>query len=319
MFDEDYEDSYVTRDSGKKQVHSDGVQRDTRDGKTLYTLMFPKGVPLEEQLIHRVAELYTRGAEKYGDRNWENSRAEDTLEHHREALWRHFMKFFMGVQDGEDHAAAIVWNINAIEHTQRNLKADPPMSEDLEQRLTEALYRSEAAAALDDDIDDEEHVPAGNGRCRCGCSGCEQCPAEDEEDFDVQRWHRESGTSASSIPQEPRADDAYDMALSWQPPGRCFSSEGQKWVTDPAGRNWIEEDGHWYRIGRPESYETTGLVLEDFNDDPGRLDDCEVKSQMPEMPNPSDAEVELARSILDARQQHHDHEAAELLKKAPRN
>ena len=299
MFDEDYErvieDSYVTRDSGKKQVHSDGVQRDTRDGKTLYTLMFPKGVPLEEQLIHQVAELYTRGAEKYGDRNWENSRAEDTLEHHREALWRHFMKFFMGVQDGEDHAAAVVWNINAIEQTQRNLKADSSMSEDLKQRLTEALKRADllppfvndefsydlnpphptqdVVALTDDEVTEEE-----------------QCPAE-----------------------EPRADDAYDMARYWQPPGRCFSSEGQKWVTDPAGRNWIEEDGYWYRIGRPES------VLEDFNDDPGRLDDCEVKSQMPEMPNPSDAEVELARSILDARQQHHDREAAELLKQAPKN
>lgn len=162
MFDPPFDtNEYVTKDSGKKTVHSDGVQRDTRDGKTLYTLMFPKGVPLEEQLIHRVAELYTRGAKKYGDRNWENSAAQDTLEHHREALWRHFMKFFMEVKDGEDHAAAVVWNLNAIEQTKRNL----------------ALKRADESAASDDDVDE-----------------------------DLQKWHRESGTSDYStgpvIPQE---------------------------------------------------------------------------------------------------------------------
>jgi Domain of unknown function (DUF5664) len=114
---------FVTRDSGAKTVHSDGVQRDTQQGKTLFPLMFPRGVPMAEQLIVRVAELYTRGAEKYGDRNWEASGAEDTLDHHTEALWRHFMNFVFEVQDGEDHAAAVVWNINAIEQTRRNLAA----------------------------------------------------------------------------------------------------------------------------------------------------------------------------------------------------
>jgi hypothetical protein len=103
-------------------VHSDGVQRDIQDGKTLFTLLFPKGVPMNEQLIVRVAELYTRGAAKYGGRNWENTKAADTLEHHEESLWRHFMAFYFGVEDGEDHAAAIVWNINAVEMGRRNLR-----------------------------------------------------------------------------------------------------------------------------------------------------------------------------------------------------
>ena len=69
-----------------------------------------------------MADLYTRGAEKYGDRNWENSKSADTLAHHEDALWRHFMNFYFNVQDGEDHAAAIVWNINAVELTRRNLQ-----------------------------------------------------------------------------------------------------------------------------------------------------------------------------------------------------
>jgi hypothetical protein len=113
---------YVTKDSGEKAVHTDGVQRDTNRGKTLYQLMFPKGVPKDEQLIVRLANLYTRGAEKYGDRNWENSSAEDTLEHHLDALWRHFMNYYFEVDDGEDHAAAILWNVNAVDLTRRNIK-----------------------------------------------------------------------------------------------------------------------------------------------------------------------------------------------------
>lgn len=136
MYDADYEnyleevdiahraafpERYVTRDSGEKAVHSDGVQRDTQAGKVKFPLMFPRDVPMREQLIWRIAELYTRGGRKYGDRNWEKSASQDTLEHHTEALWRHFMKFFFDVQDGEDHAAAIVWNINAVELARRNL------------------------------------------------------------------------------------------------------------------------------------------------------------------------------------------------------
>src|ERR1700744_4900809 len=57
--------NYVTKDSGEKAVHSDGVQRDTQVGKTKFTLMFPRGVPMKDQLMVRIAELYTRGAEKY--------------------------------------------------------------------------------------------------------------------------------------------------------------------------------------------------------------------------------------------------------------
>jgi hypothetical protein len=116
------DEEYITKDSGEKAVHSDGVQRDTQKGKRLFTLMFPKGVPLAQQLIVRVADLYTRGAEKYGDRNWENSKSADTLAHHEDALWRHFMNFYFEENVEEDHAAAIIWNINAVELTRRNMR-----------------------------------------------------------------------------------------------------------------------------------------------------------------------------------------------------
>lgn len=134
---------YVTKDSGARAEHSDGVVRDTQAGKIKFPLLFPRDVPMKDQLFVRVAELYTRGGEKYGDRNWENSRAEDTLDHHREALWRHFLNFFFEVDDGEDHAAAIVWNINAVELTRRNLREDSEVKPEPQDEVQPELVTAE--------------------------------------------------------------------------------------------------------------------------------------------------------------------------------
>lgn len=133
MYDSDYtqylkglrveaeEAGFVVRDSGSKAQYEDGMQRDDPKGKPKFSLMWPKGVPYEEQLLYRVAMHYMHGGEKYGDRNWEKSCTEESLAAHEEALWRHFSKFYAGVEDGEDHAAAVVWNINAVLLTRRNI------------------------------------------------------------------------------------------------------------------------------------------------------------------------------------------------------
>lgn len=112
---------YETKDSGKQAQYADGMKRDTSEGKPQFALLFPKGVPFEDQLITRVADLYHRGALKYGDRNWENSSTEESLAHHEEALMRHVIKFLLGVEDGEDHGAAVVWNVNAVDLTRRKI------------------------------------------------------------------------------------------------------------------------------------------------------------------------------------------------------
>lgn len=113
---------YTTKDSGKTSEYASGMRRDTQEGKPKFRLLWPKGVPFEEQLITRVADLYARGAVKYGDRNWEKSCNAEDLAHHEEALERHFHKFLEGVEDGEDHAAAVVWNVNAVLLTRRNMR-----------------------------------------------------------------------------------------------------------------------------------------------------------------------------------------------------
>lgn len=133
MYDSDYDQylsdmhneleksGYFVRDSGSKAQYEDGMQRDDPKGKPKFRLMWPKGVPYEEQLIYRVAMHYMHGGEKYGDRNWEKSCTGESLAAHEEALARHFHKFLEGVEDGEDHAAAVVWGINAVLLTRRNL------------------------------------------------------------------------------------------------------------------------------------------------------------------------------------------------------
>jgi hypothetical protein len=113
---------YQTKDSGKRFESPDGMVRDTSEGKPQFTLMFPKGIPFEDQLMTRVADLYHRGGVKYGPRNWEKSSTEEALAKHEDCLMRHVVKYLLGVEDGEDHAAAIVWNVNAVDLTRWKLK-----------------------------------------------------------------------------------------------------------------------------------------------------------------------------------------------------
>jgi hypothetical protein len=112
---------FITKDSGTRTEHADGVVRDTDQGKPRFDLLFPKGVPYESQLMTRVAELYERGGVKYGMRNWEKSATPETLEHHEAALMRHVVRFLTGEDDGEDHAAAVVWNVNAVDLCRRKI------------------------------------------------------------------------------------------------------------------------------------------------------------------------------------------------------
>jgi hypothetical protein len=119
---ERHPDEFEVRDSGKKAVYSDGNQRDDPAGKPRFDLLYPRGMEYEETLLYRVAMHYMRGGQKYGDRNWEKSSTEESLLAHETALHRHFTKFALGIEDGEDHAAAIVWNLQAILYTRWRLK-----------------------------------------------------------------------------------------------------------------------------------------------------------------------------------------------------
>lgn len=99
---------YKTKDSGKRVEFKSGMRRDTTEGKPRYDL-----IPLEP--LRRLAELYARGAEKYGDRNWQLANSKEEMNRFRASAWRHFVQYMNGETD-EDHAIAACWNLFALIH-----------------------------------------------------------------------------------------------------------------------------------------------------------------------------------------------------------
>lgn len=96
---------FVTLDSGEREDFSTGARRDTSDGKPRYDLISPK----QER---RQAELMARGAEKYGERNWELGMP---LSRYYESARRHLAYYIEGDRL-EDHLAAVLFNIGAMIH-----------------------------------------------------------------------------------------------------------------------------------------------------------------------------------------------------------
>lgn len=102
---------YETKDSGERVLFDSGFNRDINKGKPRYDLIPP-------ELLYRLAMLYTRGAEKYGDDNWQKAETKEELNRFVESAFRHFEQWRMG-KDDEDHAIATIWNLIAYEwHTQ---------------------------------------------------------------------------------------------------------------------------------------------------------------------------------------------------------
>jgi hypothetical protein len=107
-------EEFVTRDSGERKQFAGGGQRDTETGKIDYTL------GLDGPMFKRYCALMTRGAQKYEARNWMKFKDEETLERAKRSLARHFMQYIAGELD-EDHAAAIIFNLNVIERVSKIL------------------------------------------------------------------------------------------------------------------------------------------------------------------------------------------------------
>ena len=104
---------FVTKDSGKRQEYKSGMVRDLQDGKPDFSLIFTD-MPYEDMPITRWAALMTRGAEKYGRRNWQVANSQEELERFKASALRHVMQWMAGEED-EDHMAAVMFNLNAAE------------------------------------------------------------------------------------------------------------------------------------------------------------------------------------------------------------
>jgi hypothetical protein len=104
---------YITKDSGERIEFQSGMKRDTAKGKPRYDL-------IPTFMLTRLAGLYTRGAEKYGEWNWQLADSEEELQRFKASAWRHFIQYMEG-QDDEDHGIAVMWNIIAIEYMKEKL------------------------------------------------------------------------------------------------------------------------------------------------------------------------------------------------------
>jgi hypothetical protein len=111
---------FETKDSGEREEYASGMRRDTQDGKPNFGLTQPLAVPYDEQMLTRFAALMTRGAEKYGIRNWEIANSEEELERFKGSAFRHFQQWYCGETD-EDHAAAIWFNVMCAEFVKGRL------------------------------------------------------------------------------------------------------------------------------------------------------------------------------------------------------
>lgn len=105
---------FVVKDSGKRQQFESGMVRDIQEGKIDYSRA------LDGPMFERWAAHLTRAESKYPDvtpgvPNWTLAAGEEELQRFRKSALRHFIQWWKGQTD-EDHAAAVIFNINGAEY-----------------------------------------------------------------------------------------------------------------------------------------------------------------------------------------------------------
>lgn len=97
------------------EVFPSGMIRSRSNGKIRYDLVF------DGPLVERLARHLTRGAERYGDRNWLRASSMEEAARFRESAVRHFVQWLRG-DDDEDHYAATVFNMSGYEYVRERLE-----------------------------------------------------------------------------------------------------------------------------------------------------------------------------------------------------
>lgn len=115
---------FETKDSGERQDYDSGMRRDIQTGKPRFDLLLVDGLPYEDQFLTRFASLLARGAEKYGERNWQLANSREELARFRASGMRHMLQWASGERD-EDHAAAVAFNLMAYEFVKWKLEQTP--------------------------------------------------------------------------------------------------------------------------------------------------------------------------------------------------
>jgi len=110
---------FTVKDSGKRQEFSSGMVRDTEDGKIQWHRIY------DGPMLKRYAVHLTKGAAKYpdvdGKANWMKAAGEAEYLRAKRSAARHFAQWYLGETD-EDHAAAVMFNINLAEYVSQKEK-----------------------------------------------------------------------------------------------------------------------------------------------------------------------------------------------------
>lgn len=107
--------AFTTKDSGARVNFDSGMVRDTDEGKPRYDL-----IPLLP--LRRLAELYARGAVKYGPSNWQKANSDEELQRFKASAFRHLVQALDGDRD-EDHWSGVVFNVFAAEWLENKLQS----------------------------------------------------------------------------------------------------------------------------------------------------------------------------------------------------
>lgn len=139
--------AFVIKDSGTRTEFSSGMVRDKAEDKTEYWSM------RIGPMYRRWAELLTKGRKKYPDTasgvpNWTLAAGEAERLHAKESFTRHIEAYLDGQED-EDHAAAIIFNLNLMEYIKEKLAFEAETG---------------ASAEVISDVTIQRHIRAG--RCR---------------------------------------------------------------------------------------------------------------------------------------------------------
>ncbi len=112
---------YETHDTGMRTEYPSGMVRDAVEGKTQFDLLLP--LDCKRPLLVRWAELLTRGSIKHDPRNWEKAATREEYTRFKQSAWRHFMQYMLDEDDREDHAAAVIFNLQGMEYVKERLDA----------------------------------------------------------------------------------------------------------------------------------------------------------------------------------------------------
>lgn len=96
---------FILKDGGEREASTTGYLREPNGGRGRYDLVSPIA-------LKRIAVVYERGADKYGDRNWEKG---GPISRFLNSSLRHTQQYIEGLRD-EDHLAQAAWNLMAVIH-----------------------------------------------------------------------------------------------------------------------------------------------------------------------------------------------------------